>query len=128
MTAVRKIVDSSVLVDIFDLPPSFKNKKVEVVLFPVDESSISQNSPQNSQKKNYPLLTMAQIKEWAKAPEIQSLVGVLKGKSLPVDISISDIRNERLIVTRNTSDFSSIALPTAIPVVTPDELLSIITD
>ena len=43
-----------------------------------------------------PTLTMAQIEEWSKAPEIQSLVGVLKGANLQPDITISDIRNERI--------------------------------
>jgi hypothetical protein len=83
MTALRKIVDSSVLTDIFDLPPAFTNKKVEVVMLPVEE-------------KKVPHLTMAQIEEWTKTPEIQSLVGALKPAGLPSDISISDIRKERL--------------------------------
>ena len=83
MTALRKIVDSSVLTDIFDLPPAFTNKKVEVVMLPVEE-------------KKVPRLTMAQIEEWTKTPEIQSLVGALKPAGLPSDISISDIRKERL--------------------------------
>ena len=43
-----------------------------------------------------PKITMAQIEEWSKTPEIQSLVGVLKNANLPPDITISDIRNERL--------------------------------
>ena len=81
---VRKIVDSSALAGIFDLPPAFRNKKVEVVLFPVKEPM------------KETLLTMAQIEEWAKAPEVQALVGALKGAGLPADISISDIRNERI--------------------------------
>ena len=42
-------------------------------------------------------ITKVQIEEWAKAPEIQSLVGILKGTNLPSDIKISDIRMERLI-------------------------------
>jgi len=83
MTALRKIVDSSVLTDIFDLPPAFINRKVEIVMFPVKE-------------KKVPRLTMAQIEEWTQTPEIQSLVGALKSAGLPSDISISDIRKERL--------------------------------
>ena len=82
---VRKVVESSALAGIFDLPPAFRNKKVEVVLFPVEEP-----------KNNISLLTMAQIDEWAKAPEVQALVGALKGTGLPADISIGDIRNERI--------------------------------
>ena len=89
MTAVRKVVDSNVLSEIFDLPSSFKNKQVEVILFPVDKGS-------SSVSRKIPLFTMAQIDEWAKAPEIQDLTGILKEANLPADISISDIRNARL--------------------------------
>jgi len=83
MTALRKVVDSSALTDIFDLPSDYKNRKVEIIMFPVEE-------------KKVPYLTMAQIEEWIKTPEIQSLVGALKSANLPPDISISDIRKERL--------------------------------
>jgi len=83
MITLRKVVDSSALTDIFDLPPAFINRKVEVVMFPVEEAPP-------------PRLTMAQIEKWAKTPEIQSLVGALKSADLPADISISDIRKERL--------------------------------
>jgi len=83
MTALRKIVDSSVLTDIFDLPPAYINRKVEIVMFPVEE-------------KKVPRLTMAQIEEWTKTPDIQSLVGALKSVGLSPDISMSDIRKERL--------------------------------
>ena len=89
MTALRKVVDSNKLVGIFDLPPAFKNKQLEVILFPVDKVSTSVN-------RKIPLFSMAQIEEWAKAPEIQALTGVLKETNLPADISISDIRNARL--------------------------------
>jgi len=37
MTALRKVVDSSALTEIFDLPPAFINRKVEVVMFPGEE-------------------------------------------------------------------------------------------
>ena len=83
MTALRKIVDSNILTNIFDLPPAYRNRKVEIVLFPVEE-------------KKVPHLTMDQINEWVKAPEIQSLIGVLKIPDLPENISLSDIRKERL--------------------------------
>ena len=83
MTTLRKVVDSSALTDIFDLPPAFKNRKVEVLMFPAEEKIV-------------PRLTMAQIEEWSKTPEIQSLVGALKSAGLAPDISISDIRKERL--------------------------------
>ena len=70
MTAIRKIVDSNVLVGLFDLPPDLKNRKVEVVLFPVDEPM---EEVFVSFKKDLPQLTMTQIEGWAKAPELQSL-------------------------------------------------------
>jgi hypothetical protein len=93
MTAVRKIVDSSALVNLFDLPPALMNRKVEVVLFPVEETAEKISVPS---QEGFPRLTMAQIEEWAKAPEIQVLVGALKGANLPADININDIRHERL--------------------------------
>ena len=53
MTQVRKIVDSSSLDGIFDLPPVFKNRKVEVIMFPVEEKA-----------ETIPKVTTAQIDEW----------------------------------------------------------------
>jgi hypothetical protein len=43
-----------------------------------------------------PQFTMAQIEEAANASEIQALVGVLKDKGLPEDITMKDIRQMRL--------------------------------
>jgi hypothetical protein len=40
--------------------------------------------------------SMEQIEAWARAPEIQSLVGALKGTGLATDVSIKDIRTMRL--------------------------------
>jgi hypothetical protein len=88
MTAVRKVIDSNTLENIFDLPPDLKNKKLEILMFPVDESD---------SKKNISSFSMAQIEEWANAPEIQSLVGVLNKKNLPKNINMNDIHNERLM-------------------------------
>ena len=85
MTAVREIIDSSSLTNIFNLPPNFMNRKVEVIMFPVEEKI-----------NETPRLTRAQIEEAANAPEIQALVGVLKGADLPDDISMKDIREMRL--------------------------------
>ena len=83
MTTLRKIVNSNTLTNLFDLPPALRNKKVKVVIFPIEEKKTSH-------------ITMTQIEEWTKAPEIQSLVGALKTTDLPADISISDIKKERL--------------------------------
>jgi hypothetical protein len=90
MIALRKVVDSSALTDVFDLPPDFRDRKIEVILFPLKEASAEK--PVEEKKRAF--LTMTQIDEWAKVPEIQNLVGVLKG--LPQDISMTDIRNMRL--------------------------------
>jgi len=85
MTQVRKIVDSSSLADIFDLPPVFKNRKIEVIMFPVEEKA-----------DITPKFTMEQIIEWSQSPQVQALVGVLKDKGLPEDISMKDIRQMRI--------------------------------
>ena len=93
MTAVRKLVDAHLLTDIFDLPPAFKNIKVEVILLPAEDSPEEASTPA---QKGALRFSAAQIREWAQAPEIQTLVGALKGADLPADISITAIRNERL--------------------------------
>jgi len=85
MTQVRKIVDSSSLDGIFDLPSAFKNRKIEVIMFPVEEKA-----------DITPKFTMAQIIEWSQSPKVQALVGVLKDAGLPEDISMKDIRQMRL--------------------------------
>ena len=77
-----------------DKPVSIpQNKKVTVT---IEEHTAEALSTERLVETKHPSLTMAQIKEWSKAPEIQSLVGVLNGANLPPDITISDIRNERL--------------------------------
>jgi hypothetical protein len=85
MTAVREIVDSSSLAGIFNLPPGFMNRKVEVIMFPVEDM-----------KNETPRLTRIQIEEAANSPEVQALVGVLEGAGLPEDINMKDIRQMRL--------------------------------
>jgi hypothetical protein len=87
MTAVRKIVDSRDLAGIFELPPALENRKIEVLLLPVEEPV---------EKAGVKWLTKAQIEEWAKAPKIQALRGVLRGTNLPADITSKDIRDRRL--------------------------------
>ena len=69
-----------------DRPVSIRQKKKVIV-------TIEEEKPV---EKKLPVLTMAQIEEWAKAPEIQSLVGVLKNANLPPDVKISEIRKKRL--------------------------------
>ena len=69
-----------------DKPVSIPEKtKVKIVI-----------EEEKSLEVKLPKITMAQVEKWSKAPEIQSLVGVLKNVNLPADITIKDIRNERL--------------------------------
>jgi hypothetical protein len=76
---------SASLAGIFNLPPGFMNRKVEVIMFPVEERI-----------NETPRLTRAQIEEAANSPEVQALVGALEGAGLPEDISMKDIRQMRL--------------------------------
>ena len=85
MTAIREIVDSSSLTEIFDLPPVFMNRKIEVIMFPAEEK-----------KHEIPRLTMLQIEEAAKSSAVQALVGALKDADLPPDMTMKDIRKMRL--------------------------------
>ena len=66
MAAFRKIVDSSSLAGIFDLPPVFMNRKIEVIMFPIEDTA-----------EVMPKFTMAQIEEAANSPKVQAIVGVL---------------------------------------------------
>ena len=86
MTALRKIVNSSEISNMFDLPPSFINRQVEIIVFPTmaDET------------KKIPKFTVEQIKQWSSSPQIQAITGVLKDTDLPQDITIKDIRQMRL--------------------------------
>ena len=36
MTALRKVVNSSDISNIFDLPPSFINRQLEIIIFPTE--------------------------------------------------------------------------------------------
>lgn len=93
MTALRKIVDSDILAGLFDLPPTLQNRRIEVVLFPAEE----EKEDKTILARNQPLrFTVERIEEWARVPEIQALVGALSGTGLPADISINDIREQRL--------------------------------
>jgi len=77
-----------------DRPVSLPQKKKVVVT--IEEQTAETSSKEKPVETRFPVLTMAQIEEWSKAPEIQSLVGVLKNANLAADITINDIRNERL--------------------------------
>ena len=85
MTAVREIIDSSSLANIFNLPPFLRNRKVEVTVSLVEEES-----------EKLPQFTMEQMIEWSQAPDIQCLIGVLKDAGLPENLTSKDIRRMRL--------------------------------
>ncbi|MCI6813446.1 MAG: hypothetical protein SOV61_01000 [Lachnospiraceae bacterium] len=74
MEVVRKYVDASSLMTIMTLPETFKNRKLEVIVLPIEEQT---ETPKNA---------------FDIENTIQSLVG-----SVPyTDMSLSEIREERL--------------------------------
>lgn len=74
MDAVRRIMDASSLVSVMSLPESFKNRKLEVIVRPVEKIEESNTKVEDIEKA------------------IQSLVG-----SVPyTDMSLSELREERL--------------------------------
>jgi len=86
MTALRKVVKSSDISNIFDLPPSFINRQLEIIIFPteIDETG----------KK--PHFSKEQIQQWSNSSQIQAITGILKDADLPQDITIKDIKQMRL--------------------------------
>jgi hypothetical protein len=86
MNAVRQIVDSSALENVINLPGSFKkNKKVEIIVFPVQETQ--------SQEKPEVRLTRSQLRESLKGSITEELAGVLSSAS---HMTLDEIRAERL--------------------------------
>jgi TctA family transporter len=80
MEAIRKIVDGSLLDNIISLPQHFQNKKVEIIVLPVEE-------PVKSLK-----ITAAELDSILVGSITESLMGILpnEGKTL------ADYREERL--------------------------------
>lgn len=74
MEVVRKYVDASSLMTIMTLPETFRNRKLEVIVLPTEEQAVTS-------KNTFDVESV-----------IQSLVG-----SMPyTDMSLSEIREERL--------------------------------
>lgn len=74
MEVVRKYVDASSLMTIMTLPETFRNRKLEVIVLPTEEQAVTS-------KNTFDIENV-----------IQSLVG-----SVPhTDMSLSEIREERL--------------------------------
>ena len=86
MTALRKVVNSSDISNIFDLPPSFINRQLEIIIFPteIDEA------------RKTPHFSMEQIQQWSNSSQIQAITGILKDTDLPQDITMKDIKQMRL--------------------------------
>ena len=77
----RQIITPKTHRMVIDIPEEFRGRSVEVIVLPVmekDESERTSPLPNNA----LPLFTKAQIEEWAKAPEIRALSGVLKNTGL----------------------------------------------
>ena len=87
MLAVKGRYDGMTV--ILEKPPAIRECDV-IVNFP--------DIPESAEKtaKTPPRVTRAQINEWSKAPELQALVGILKGADLPPDITMKDVRQMRL--------------------------------
>lgn len=73
MEVVRKYVDASSLLPIMSLPENFRNRKLEVIVLPAEETQ--------TMKRNVDIKGM-----------VESLVGAIP----PIDMSLSELREERL--------------------------------
>lgn len=74
MEAVRKILDASQLTSVISLPETFKNRKLEVIVFPVEEAA----DP-----------------EWEKE-KIEMVVDSLTGSVPNAGLELEEYRDERL--------------------------------
>ena len=72
MEAVRRYIDASSLMSIMALPETFKNRKLEVLVFPTEE--------QESKKEKIDIESV-----------VQSLIGVIPD----VDMTLEELREER---------------------------------
>ncbi len=72
MEAIRRYIDASSLMSIMALPETFKNRKLEVLVFPTDE--------QESKKEKIDIESV-----------VQSLIGVIPD----VDMTLEELREER---------------------------------
>ncbi|GHU67770.1 hypothetical protein FACS189447_10180 [Spirochaetia bacterium] len=86
--------DTAVLLDeIQSLPP---NLAAEVLDFVGYLKQKNRKGTPDGKSAALPRFTMAQIEAAAQSPEIQAIVGALKGADLPPDITMKDIREMRL--------------------------------
>jgi hypothetical protein len=94
----------------FDLPETVPTGAAEFVLI------FKTVSPEKPAIRRF---SMEQINAWSRAPEIQSLVGALKGTGLATDVSMKDIRTMRLTEKYGKS---TSPLQVAGSVVSPEEV------
>ena len=73
MEVIRKFIDANSLMSIMTLPEAFRNRKLEVIILPTDEETVTQ------QKTDVPTI-------------VQSLVGAIPH----TDMTLSELRDERL--------------------------------
>ena len=82
MEAVRKILDASQLTSVISLPETFKNRKLEVIVFPVEEAADS---------------------EWERE-KIEMVVDSLTGSVPNAGLELEEYRDKRL-AEKLKSDF-----------------------
>lgn len=70
MEAIRKYIDASSLMAVMELPETFKNQKLEVLVFPMEEQE-------------------------SKKTDIESVVQSLIGAIPATDMSLEEMREER---------------------------------
>lgn len=73
MEVVRKFVDSQNLMSILSLPETFRNRKLEIIILPVEEQA------PDAQQKDISLI-------------VQSLIGAIPH----TDLTLEELREERL--------------------------------
>ena len=75
MEVIRKYIDANSLMSIMTLPEAFRNQKLEVIVLPADEPE--------------------QVSE-EQAKDIQNIVQSLVGSIPHTDLSLNELRDERL--------------------------------
>jgi hypothetical protein len=85
--------DTAVLLDeIQSLPPHLVAEALDFVGYLKQKNR--KETP--AEKPVLPLFTKAQVEAAVQSPEIQAIVGALKGADLPPDVTMKDLREMRL--------------------------------
>lgn len=75
MEVIRKFIDANSLMSIMTLPEAFRNQKLEIIVLPADEPE------QTSEEQT---------------KDVQNIVQSLVGSIPHTDLSLNELRNERL--------------------------------